>query len=129
MAATAPDWEKLARRATGYLEALASTVTPEPGQVETSEDFDAIASALGDPPDALGFRAEVDPTNANSVKVFKVPKGASNSRVRDADGNIDSLGSAQSPLTLKNVDTTKTPVVVGLYDGDMVLLVSYVITG
>jgi hypothetical protein len=127
MAGKTPDWEKLARRATGYLEALATAVTPEPGQEEAAEDFDAIASALGDPPDAPGFRTEVDPANAKSIKIYKVPKGASSSRVRDAGGNIDSFRTAQSPLGLTKVDTTKSPVVVELYDGDMVLLASSVI--
>jgi hypothetical protein len=128
VATTNVDWEKLARRATGYLEALAKTVSPEEGQEEASESFSALAGAMGRPPDAPRFRAEIDSANPLSIKLFRAPKGASNFRVRDADGNVDTGSSARSPLGLKTVDTTKKPVVVELFDDDMVLLARETIT-
>lgn len=116
-----PDWQELAERGLGFLEALAATVTPTPEQETAAANFVALTGALGRP--ARVLRVEIDKTK-NTLTVVDPPEAASTYRVGGfAPGEKPDEGSFTSnTITLKNVDPTKTPVVVELYDGDKVLL-------
>jgi len=121
-----PDWQELAERGLGFLEALAATVTPTPEQETAADNFVALTGALGRP--ARVLRVEIDRAT-KTLTVVDPPEGASTYRVGGfAPGEKpDEDSFTSNTITLRNVDPTKTPLVVELYDDDKVLLARGVI--
>jgi hypothetical protein len=121
---SSPDWQELAETGLGFLKALAATVTPSPEQQAVADFYRALTGAFGRPSKTLSVRVNAN----NSVTVVDPPEEAAHYRIGNfGSGGTREEGSFSNPITLKTVDPTRTPLIVELYDADMVLLARGVI--
>lgn len=119
-----PDWQALAETGLGFLKALAATVTLSPEQEAVAAFYRALTGAFGRPSKTLSVQVD-----KKTVTVVDPPEEAAHYRIGNfgSGGARDEDSFTSNTITLTTVDPTKTPLVVELYDADMVLLARGVI--
>jgi hypothetical protein len=104
---------RIFKKASGFLEALAETVTPTRDEQLATDYYEALRSALGRP---ATIGVSIDKTK-KTVTVLQPPAGVSTFRVGDLrpHGKREQGAFTTNTITLTKVDPTK-PLIVELYD-------------